>query len=58
MPRNLTKISTRNKTITEEYTRLFFTEGKRDEVIFEDLGNKYYLQPETVRKIVLKAAKS
>lgn len=43
----------RNKLIAEDYTRLFFEECKRDEAIFVELGEKYFLEPDTIYRIIL-----
>ena len=43
----------RNENIRLEYAQMFFNEGLRDEVIFERLGNKYFLDPSTIYRIVI-----
>lgn len=58
MARNIEKYSKRNRDIAADYTRLYFVDGKRDDVIFPQLAEKYYLQPSTIEKIVLKESKN
>lgn len=47
----------RNKLIAEEFSRLFFEEGKREDVIFNELSERYFLSPQTVYRIVLEQQK-
>ncbi len=48
----------RNALIKEDYVHLYFTEGKREEVIWADLADKYFLEPDTIRKLILKLCKN
>lgn len=57
MPKKPSKLDIRNRLIAEEYVHLFFIEGKRDKIIYETLADKYFLEPDTVRKIVLRECK-
>jgi hypothetical protein len=43
----------RNENIRLEYAQMFFNEGLRDEVIFDRLGSKYFLDPGTIYRIVI-----
>jgi len=57
MARNRDSIDRRNRRIAEEYTEMYFVEGKRDAVIFPVLAERHYLRPSTVERIVLREAK-
>lgn len=46
----------RNKLIYEEYCTLW-GDGKRDEIIFATLHDKWFLQPKTLENIVRKMRK-
>ncbi|MBD3748962.1 MAG: hypothetical protein IE931_05655 [Sphingobacteriales bacterium] len=47
----------RNKSIFEDYTELFYTKMMREEVIFKQLGEKYFLEPSTIYRIILEKTK-
>ena len=55
--RSQKKIHVRNQQMADEYTRLFFTEGKRENVIWDELSERFFLEPDTIRKIILKLVK-
>jgi hypothetical protein len=42
----------RDKKILDDYKEMFFTEGKREEIIFMELEKKYFLKPTTLARIV------
>jgi len=46
-------INRRNKNIYEDYQDLFFIKMMREEAIWDQLGEKYYLLPESVYRIIL-----
>jgi hypothetical protein len=46
----------RDKLIFEEYAQLWGA-GKRDELIFEELSKKYFLERDTIYRIVLQQKK-
>jgi hypothetical protein len=45
-------VNRRNTSIFEDYKELFFTNLLREEVIWQQLGEKYFLSPTVVRRIV------
>ncbi|MDF2433421.1 MAG: hypothetical protein JWP44_3052 [Mucilaginibacter sp.] len=55
--RNQPLIQERDKQIFEEYAKLWAT-GKREELIFEELSARYFLERNTVYRIVLKYSKT
>lgn len=57
MARNPDKLQERNLLIAQEYTQMYFVQGLRDEVIFPELADKWFLAENTVRKIVVKQSK-
>lgn len=57
MARDLQRLAQRNKEIAEKYTQLYFIDGKRDELIYQQLADEYHLQPSTVEKIIVRESK-
>lgn len=47
----------RNKLIYEDYIFAYFTEFKREEKIWDELGKKYFLSERSIYLIVLKLRK-
>ncbi|TWI16303.1 hypothetical protein [Sphingobacterium siyangense] len=45
-------IEKRNRAIYDDFEHMFNHEGKRMEVIYNELSSKYFLVPKTVSKIV------
>jgi len=45
-------VNRRNSSIFEDYKELYFTHLLREDVIWNQLGEKYYLSPTVVRRIV------
>lgn len=42
----------RDKLILEDYKYMYFTECKREEIIWIELEKKYFLKPTTLARIV------
>ncbi|MGJ1363455.1 hypothetical protein ACR79B_15795 [Sphingobacterium spiritivorum] len=57
MARDLQRLAQRNKEMADKYAHLFFIDGKRDELIYQQLADEYHLQPSTIEKIILKESK-
>lgn len=53
MAKRTDQLKQRNQAIREEYKTLFLS-GYRHEIVCMRLGEKYFLQPETVHKIAFK----
>lgn len=49
-------ITNRNKAIYDDFENLFNNEGKRLDVIYQELSLKYFLEPKTISKIVFAEA--
>lgn len=54
---NTVNIVKRNKLIYEDYIFAYFTDFKREEKIWEELGEKYFLSERSIYLIVLKLRK-
>ena len=46
-------INRRNKLIYEDYQDLYFKKMMRDEVIWVELGDKYFLKPQSIYRVIL-----
>ena len=57
MAKNTALLHCRNLAIADDYMDQFFNQGKREDLIFQELSLRYFLQPATIRKIVLKQSK-
>jgi hypothetical protein len=52
MPRNPDRLRQRNADIRKKFNDKYVKEGKRAEVIAQELADRFYLEPTTIMKIV------
>ena len=55
--RNYPLIEKRNELLFADYAKLW-GDGKREELIFEELSEKYFLEVKTIYRIVLRESKT
>jgi len=55
--KNVSLTKKRNTEILKNYNAMYFGEMKRDEVIYQELSEKYFMMPKTLYEIVLKESK-
>lgn len=57
MPRDKDRIETRNKLLLTRYKNLYDVKRKRHDDVLKALADEFFLNPETVSRIIMKLLK-